>query len=100
VADKLLSIVARLAIYALPAGFNPIRQMSLCFLQKRFIASDDKSLETMHFEMLNKENIPLLLSFATSLIEQLPKVKFSKVDRYHLPNHFRLQQYEVCETSA
>jgi hypothetical protein len=81
VVDKLLSIAALLAVYVLPAGFNPVRHISACLYRKGYVPADDPALETTQYHLLEAQDILFLLSFATSLIEQLPKAKFSQQEK-------------------
>ena len=80
--DKLLTIVARLAVYVLPAGFKPLRHIAMCLLQERYVPLDDVSLDSINFESLEAYPMELLLNFARFLIEQLHQVEFSKQDEY------------------
>jgi hypothetical protein len=82
--DKLLSIAAHLAIYSLPSGSNPVKQISACLSHKTYIAVDDPSLETFHGTPLDAQDLHLLLGFSTTLIEQMSKVKLSQQARYIL----------------
>lgn len=81
---KLLSIASLLAVYQLPACVNPLRQLAMYLLHRELVSedSDSDSLETIQFHLLNAEDHRLLLSFATSLIEQVPTAKFSQEQRF------------------
>ena len=82
VVDKLLAVAALLAMRILSIGCNPIRQLSMSLMQRRYVALDDPSLETLRLEQLDPQNVRLLLSFSISLIEQLPKGKLSQQERF------------------
>ena len=84
VADKLVSIIALLGLYDLPAGTNPLRRIALFLLHKVYLNEDNESLPGIDFHQLNSQDYMLLLSFATSLIEQVSRVNFSQQDRFHM----------------
>lgn len=56
----------------------------MCLLHKDYVPEDDQSLEMIQFHLLNSQGHLLLLSFAMSLVEQIPAAKFSQQQRYHL----------------
>lgn len=78
VAAKLLAILASLAIRALSSKTNPIRQMSASLVYSRFIHEEDNLLETFQVQQLDSQGCSLALSFATSLIEQVPIAELSQ----------------------
>ena len=79
--DKLLSIIALLGLNVLSSGFNPIRQLAMSLVQKRYVAQNHESLKSVNFQMLNEPDILHILSFATSLIEQVSTSKRSQQER-------------------
>ena len=82
VADKLLSIAALLAAYNLLTGVNPVRHIYACLRSRNYISWDDVRQDEMEFKILVDQDSLLLLTFATSFIEQLSKLTFSKQDQY------------------
>ena len=66
----------------LASGFNPLRQIAACLLHKGYVAEDNPSLATTQFHVLSAQDHHLLINFATSLIEQIPKAKLSQKQRY------------------
>ena len=80
--DKLLTIIARLAVYVLPAGFKPIRHIGQCLLRQVYIPLGDESLDTLNFEALDLYPLELVMNFGKFFIEQVSQVEFSKQDEY------------------
>jgi len=78
VRDKLLAILAFLAICALPRQTNPVRQMSASLVYSRLMHEEDTLLEVFRVEQLDSQSCFFVLGFATSLIEQVPNAKLSQ----------------------
>jgi hypothetical protein len=85
VTDKLLSITALLAVYLLPDGTNPLRRV-FAYLHHQPLPLDDEeeSFEPIGFQSLSAQEHFLLLTFSQSLVEQIPKAKQSRQDKYQL----------------
>jgi len=84
VADKLVSIIVLLGLYDLPAGTNPLRRIALFLLNKEYLNEENESLPGLDFHQINSQDCILILSLATSLIEQVSRVNFSQRDRFHM----------------
>ena len=84
VVDKLVSIIALLGLYDLPTGTNPLRRIALFLLHKVYLIEENESLPGIDFHQLNSQDYMLILSFATSLIEQVSTVNFPQQDRFHM----------------
>lgn len=83
VALKIISIAALLAIHALPSGSNPIKIFTF-LLSGGNLAPEDDTITPFDYTLLNNQDILIILTFAQSLIEQVPNVKFSRIEQYAL----------------
>ena len=80
VAQKILSIAALLSIHALPSGSNPIKIFTF-LLNGGNPTPEEDTVTPFDYALLSSQDIHTILIFATSLIEQVPQVKFSQQDR-------------------
>ena len=82
-AQKIISIDALLAIHALPNGANPIKIFAFLLNGGNYIPPEDDTVTPFDYALLNSHDIQIIIAFAISLIEQVPKVKFSREEQHH-----------------
>jgi hypothetical protein len=80
IATKLVSIASLIAVYILPSGSHPIPHIAACLLHKTYVAIDD--LSPVPYAILDALDLLLLLGFATTLVEHIPKATLSQQERY------------------